>query len=948
MTDYDLRVAANGMADFEEDEGSYPGGDLAAGVPRRQDMGMMIAHASQTGDWRALVSSADGPSVAQAGHAATEPGHQSGRRVAGGGLARAAAFAQQDYGGRWNDGKFGHGDSVDAKFVGVSVNPYSGVEYDEYENEAPAPTGDYRQKESAMHRQFESVMGGYAPGRPLHKNTEVEGDWTDAMPDVNERDPIEYARSRAIEYAQRAAFWAPHTDAAAWTDGEGYASLPAQGIPVNRVGYNEAVRFPAMPALHLHAGLSANPMTGGGAQPGEDGSGLPDGPSAPASIAVRIKKAPVVSVRGAVGQGVGPEGAYTPAEDPLTHTLSQRDDLLLALGSAFFALTAASGGGESGGATAPPEAFPAALRTAATDPLLLGTAMVDVGLTGPSGAGSSDHAEFRRTARADERARAVGDVGMALITRQGEGGGGIALPAELMDMKPQERELLTLALGRAILHLTDGLGAAGGGASNVAPGTWADAQGMGRRAPARSESAWAAAASAYLANVVAIVDAGAQPAGDPLSRALSGRDDLLRALGTAFIAVTSSSMSAAGSSVVPPSEFPPALKAAAANPLLLGTAMVEMGLVGGGPSGAGLGDHTAYKRTARADMRARGMGDVGTALITGTGQGDGGGGPSGAGLGDHAAYKRTARADMRAMGVGDVGMALITRMSDGGPALPAELQDLKPQERDLLTLALGRALLHMTDGALHASGGGGPVLPSASFEKARREPAFVEALGRLTMQLAGDAMGPASAPDNWADAQGMGRTAPARSEVAWARDLGSRIAGVCVEAEGLGTAALQDADAPKKRKLAAYAQAIARKLENINAGLVNGEGAGTGGLAEFTRFNRARKDTPNLRSSAPLRIIDGADGVNVATDEFQRWAARAGLNTAVTGALDSDDAQAMPPTRDREWTRSGLRFGGNSISTRMDNYASGGNTSGGGAGAPDYTELDTRYFESEN
>ena len=32
----------------------------------------------------------------------------------------------------------------------------------------------------------------------------------------------------------------------------------------------------------------------------------------------------------------------------------------------------------------------------------------------------------------------------------------------------------------------------------------------------------------------------------------------------------------------------------------------------------------------------------------------------------------------------------------------------------------------------------------------------------------------------------------------------------------------------------------------------------------------------------------------------------------------------------------------------MDNYASGGNTSGGGAGAPDYTELDTRYFESEN
>ena len=893
VSDYDLRVAANGMATFDESDGALSGGDLAAAVPRRQDLGMAIAHPSQTVDWRALISNGEGPTVAQGGRSAVEPGHQSGRGAAGGAWARAAAFAQQDPHARWSDGKFGHGDGVDAQFVGVSVNPYSGVEYDEYENEAPAPTGDYRQKDSAVQRHFESIMGGFAPGRPVVRKTETINDWSEAVPDVDERDVVEYGRTRAIEYARRSAFWAPHTDEAAWTDAEGYKSVPGTGIPVNRVGFTEAVRFPAMPALHLHAGMSANPMTGGGLQPGEDGTGVPNGPSAPPSIAVRLKKAPVVSVHGAVGQGAGAEGVTTPADDPLTHTLSERNDLLLALGSAFFALTAASSA-NGDGASAPPEAFPPALRTSATDPLLLGAAMVDAGLTGPSGAGLGDFSAHKRTSRADERARAVGDVGLALITRINDG---VALPPELSDAKPQERDLLTLALGRAILHLTDGLSAAGGGASNVAPGTWADAQSMDRVAPGRSHTAWAAATSAYLANVVAAVDAGTGPSGDPLSRALSQRDHLLRALGSAFLAVTSVS----SGSAAPPAEFPEALKAAAKNPLLLGAAMVDMGLVGA----------------------------------------------SGAGLGDFSEHKRTARADMRAMGVGDVGMALVTRQDGGGaPLVPPELHDLKPQERDVLTLALGRALLRLTDGALHAAGGGGPALP-ASFEKARRQPAFVEALGRLAIQLAGDAVGPLTAPGNWADAQSGDRVAPLRSQTAWARDVGSRLAAVFIEAEGLGTAGLADASALKKRKLAAYTQAIARKLENINVGLAQGEAAGTGGLTQFTRTNRARKDAPNLRGSAPFKIIDGADGLGVATEEFQRWAARAGLNVAVAGNINAEQAQATPPTREREWTRHGLRFGGNSVSTRTDNFASGGDASGGGAGAADYTEIDTKYFEQE-
>jgi hypothetical protein len=1036
-SEHALRVAANGMADFDEYRGAYPGGDIAAGLPRRQDLGMMVAHASQTQGWRSLVAPADaGPSVAQAGRAGAEPGHQSGRGVAGSGLARAAALARQGDDVRWSDGKFGHGDGVDAQFVGVSVNPYSGVEYDEYENEAPAPTGDYRQRDSAMQRQFESVMGGYAPGRPQLKKVQVEGDWTEALPDVDERDAVEYGRARALEYAARAAFWAPHTDAAAWTDGEGYASLPARGAPVNRVGLNDAVRFPALPALHLHAGLAANPMTGGGAQPGADGSGLPDGPAAPAAIAVRLKRAPVVSVRAALGDGAGAEGAAAPAQDPHTHALSDRNralaalgrahaalgggagaegaaapaqdphthalsdrnralaalgrahaalgggagaegaaapaqdphthalsdrnralaalgrahaalgggagaegaaapaqdplsralssrnGVLAALGSTFAALTSAAAGA---GPVAPPAAFPPALRAAAKNPLLLGAAMVDAGLTGPSGAGLGNHgagpgsgadAVFRRTARADARARAVGDVGMALVTRAGDGdgggsGAGPGLPPELHDLRPQEREMLTLALGRAILNLADGVAATGGGAARAAPEDWAAPQSGDRGARARAAPAWAAATSAYWASVVAAVDAGAQPAADPVARALSTRDDLLRALGAAFLSVsTAAAPDGAAGPAAPPAVLSPALRAAAANPLLLGAAMVDAGLVGG-PSGAGLGDHAEFKRTARADLRAMGIGDVGMALVTRAGDGGGGGG------------------------------------GGGGPGLPPEVLDLPPQDRDLLTLALGRALLHLTDGALHAAGGGGPVAPAASFAAVRRAPAFVDALGRLALQLAGDAVGPVAAPGDWDAPQRGGRSAPGRSEVAWARDVGSRLAGVCAQAEGLSTAGLQDADAPKKRKLAAYAAAIAHRLEGVHAALPQdgSGGAGTAGLTAFTRTNRARKDAPNLRGSAPSKIIDGVDGIAVATERFQRWALRAHTNAPVAGALNSDDAQAVPPTREREWTRRGQRFGGQAVSTRTDHYASGGAASGGGVGTADYTEIDSKFFE---
>lgn len=788
LTEYDLRVGVNGMADFDEHEGAYPEGDLAMGVPRRQDLGLMTEYPDVA--WRALVSKGDGPSIVRTGNQTT--GNQSGRGVAGDALARALAAHNPGaaYDARWSDGVFGHGGSVDAVFTGVWVDPYTGVEYDTYENAASAPTGDYRKRESGMQRAFEHMMGGYAPGRPQLKKVEVEGDWTEAAPDVDERDWVEYARLRGLEAARREDLFGPHADDAAWKDAEGYKSLPKGDMPANKIGYNDAVRFPAMPALHLHAGLLAAPMTGGGIQPG-DGSDVPGAGWMPPQVAVRVKKAPVFSVRGGVGSE-HTDGAYNPIE-------SMRDPLRAPM--------RVGGWGEG-----------------ATD----GTVAGAEGTYNPTEA-------LRDPLRAPVRIGAHGE------------------------------------------------GALDGG-----------------------------------------IEGAYMPADDVLTHTLSSRPQLVLALGRAFANIVTGVEGAA----MPAETFPESLRTMAHNPMGFGRAIIDLGLTG--PGTAGLADYSQHKATHRAT-------------------------------------------DTRAMAIGDVGMALVSGMEEAGAYMPPELVDLKPQERDAVTLALGRAIVHMMDGA--AVAGEGAYVPPEAHEEVRRQPAFIEALGRLAIQLADDAGAAYVPPEDWAAAQGKDRVQPDRSKTAWAREVGAHLVGIASEVEaagtagliqfrdplrgdsvigavlgygidtgveGAGTSRLADPDAVRKRKLDQYALAIAARLYGLNAHAED-MGPGTAGLMEWTRRSRAKNDHPNLRGSAPFRIVDGHDGLRVGTDAFGRWARvrkDAGPNPRHAAA---DAMQTAAPTRETERTRYGHRYGDKPISTRVDNYDAGGGYSS--AYQDDYSEVESKYME---
>lgn len=562
----DLEVGSNAMADT-----GYPEGDLAMGIPRRQDMGIMLSDAASTRAWRGLVAADayDGCHKVLAREGWRMTGNDTSQGIAGGLLNRALATlppVRDGVDARWDDGKYGMGMGVDAAFMGVYVDPYTGVEYDTFENEAPPPQKDMRLSDSGMQRHFEAMMGGWAPGRPIPKKVEVVNDWSEAYPDVPDRDWVEYARARGAEAARRADVLGPHRDDAAWTDGEGYASLPTREMDPTKIGYNDAVRTLPLPALHLHGGLIANPMTGGGIDPGTAG----EGGFMPPQVAVRVKKAPVFSARGGIGgghlEGAGTgalatwdptlrapvriggygeaavyggaatgegaymgslaawdptlrapvrighfgeaatdggatagEGAYMgslaqqrdplrapvrvgqygetfvdgaavagqagyTAPDVLTEQLSQRPKMVAALGRAFTNLML-----EVEGGAVPPAHMPASLRFAANNPMTLGRAIIDLGLTGPGTAGLADYSELKAPHRAtDMRAMAVGDVGMALLS--GLEGAGPAMPPEVHELTTQERDALTLALGRAIVHMVGSAEYEAGQVGWTAPG----------------------------------------------------------------------------------------------------------------------------------------------------------------------------------------------------------------------------------------------------------------------------------------------------------------------------------------------------------------------------------------------------------------------------------------------------------------------------------------------
>jgi hypothetical protein len=426
----------------------------------------------------------------------------------------------------------------------------------------------------------------------------------------------------------------------------------------------------------------------------------------------------------------------------------------------------------------------------------------------------------------------------------------------------------------------------------------------------------------YFADGMALGGEGAyQPPQDMLTHTLSHRPHLVQALGRAFTNI----MTGVDGNTMPPESFPETLRVMANNPMSMGRAIIDLGLAG--PSTAGMSDFSNHKVTHRMDMRAMAIGDVGFALVSGL---------------------------------------------DNGAYMPPELYDLKPQERDAVTLALGRAIIHMIDGA--AVAGGAPAMPADTYEEVRREPAFIEAMGRLAIQLTDDAGGAYVPPDDWAAAQSKDRAMPERSKTAWARELGRHLVNVASEVEATGTLGLTqfrnplradaiinailgrgvdtevngastimlaDPDAVRKRKLDQYAIALAARVYGLNA---NAEdmGLGTGGLVEWTRHSRARNDRPNLRGSAPFRIVDGHDGLPVHTDMFLRTSRIRNDTGPNKHTIVADAMQTAAPTRDTEWTRKGHRVGGFSVPLRADHFGGSGFSS---AFQEDYTNVDSKFME---
>jgi len=145
---------------------------------------------------------------------------------------------------------FGEGMNTDMAFTGVWVDPYTGIEYDAYEQEAPPPQGDFRHAPSVMQAHFQTLMGqtGENPGRGSVHKKEIIND--DPEPEGFTDAPEDIVRARSMERATWHNYDIRH-DESAWTDAEGYAQM-VTGIPYNSAGEHEVVKLYPVPDWHLH------------------------------------------------------------------------------------------------------------------------------------------------------------------------------------------------------------------------------------------------------------------------------------------------------------------------------------------------------------------------------------------------------------------------------------------------------------------------------------------------------------------------------------------------------------------------------------------------------------------------------------------------------------------------------------------------------------------------
>ena len=177
------------------------------------------------------------PAFVQSNPAAREAGTT--RKTAGSlkSLVQQAANADALY----NDGKEGSGQNGrNAIFTGVYKDPYTGFEYDMYEDDFPAPDGDYRQRTSGAQRRFDQMFGDKGGPASLKRTRQKELKAEEPVPDVPLQDINDYTRG-VIDRQVRLATLFTHKDERPVRDAQGYSQLQERR-PVGKIGLNDAFR----------------------------------------------------------------------------------------------------------------------------------------------------------------------------------------------------------------------------------------------------------------------------------------------------------------------------------------------------------------------------------------------------------------------------------------------------------------------------------------------------------------------------------------------------------------------------------------------------------------------------------------------------------------------------------------------------------------------------------